>query len=72
MRGFNLFLKRFGDLLISGLMIIILSPLLLILALLIKITSKGPAVFTQERAGKNGKIFNQPFAKNLQNRNWIL
>ena len=57
MRNLNLFLKRFGDLLISGLMIIVLSPLLLILALTIKLTSKGPAVFTQERAGKNGKIF---------------
>ncbi|MBQ3596285.1 MAG: ATP-grasp domain-containing protein [Clostridia bacterium] len=57
MRAINLFLKRFGDLLVSGLLIIILSPLLLILALLIKLTSKGPAVFTQERVGKKGKIF---------------
>ena len=57
MRGLNLFLKRFGDLLISGLMIIILSPLLLVLALLVKLTSKGPAIFMQERAGKKGKIF---------------
>lgn len=57
MRRLNLFLKRFGDLLISGLLIIILSPLLLCLAIIIKLTSKGPAVFTQERAGKNGKIF---------------
>lgn len=57
MRAINLFLKRFGDILVSGLLIIILSPLLLILALLIKLTSKGPAVFTQERVGKKGKVF---------------
>lgn len=57
MRKFQLFLKRFGDIFISGLLILILLPVLLIIALTIKLTSKGPAVFKQERAGKNGKIF---------------
>ena len=57
MRKFQLFLKRFGDIFVSGILIIILSPLLILLALIVKLTSKGPAVFTQDRAGKNGKIF---------------
>ena len=50
-----MFLKRFGDIFVSGIMILVLSPILLILALLIKLTSKGPIVFTQTRIGKNGK-----------------
>lgn len=37
--------------------VIILSPILMIIALLIKLTSKGPVFFRQERLGKNGKVF---------------
>lgn len=37
--------------------VIILSPILIIIALLIKLTSKGPVFFRQERLGKNGKLF---------------
>jgi exopolysaccharide biosynthesis polyprenyl glycosylphosphotransferase len=33
------------------------SPLMIALALVIKLTSRGPAIYTQERAGKNGKLF---------------
>jgi exopolysaccharide biosynthesis polyprenyl glycosylphosphotransferase len=36
---------------------IILSPLLLLIAILIKLTSRGPAIFRQERVGKQGKPF---------------
>jgi len=57
MRKINLFLKRFADIFISGFMIIILSPLLLLLAILIKATSKGPAIFTQTRIGRKCKPF---------------
>lgn len=52
-----LFIKRFFDIVISVLGIIILSPLLLIVSILIKIESKGPIIFKQERIGKNGKVF---------------
>lgn len=38
--------------------VIIISPLLLIIALAIKLTSNGPVFFKQERLGKNGKVFN--------------
>jgi exopolysaccharide biosynthesis polyprenyl glycosylphosphotransferase len=37
--------------------IIILSPLFIITALLIKLESRGPMIFSQERVGMNGKIF---------------
>lgn len=37
--------------------LVILSPLLLLVALLIKLTSPGPAIFTQKRAGRHGRPF---------------
>jgi undecaprenyl phosphate N,N'-diacetylbacillosamine 1-phosphate transferase len=49
--------KRLLDFLISLLAILLLSPVMLILIVVIKLSSKGPAVFRQERAGKNGKPF---------------
>lgn len=38
-------------------MIVVLSPLLLILAIAVKIDSKGPVFFKQQRIGKNGRVF---------------
>ncbi|NLK29174.1 MAG: sugar transferase [Clostridiales bacterium] len=57
MRNLNLLIKRLIDFFGSLFGIIILSPLLFIIALSIKLTSKGPVFFKQERLGKNGKIF---------------
>lgn len=51
------FAKRTLDVAVSGASIIILGPLLLTLATLVKLTSKGPAFFTQERVGLNGGLF---------------
>lgn len=51
------FFKRLFDILFSLLGIILLLPLLLTVAILIKLSSKGPILFKQERLGKNGKIF---------------
>ena len=51
------FFKRLMDILCSGLAIIVLSPLLFVVAVAIKIESKGPVVFCQERIGKDGKSF---------------
>ncbi len=53
----QLFIKRFFDITISGAAIFILSPLFLITALLIKLTSKGPVFFRQDRCGLNGRHF---------------
>ena len=57
MRELNLFIKRLIDLFGSLIGSIIISPILIIIALLIKLTSKGPVFFKQERLGKDGKTF---------------
>lgn len=49
--------KRVLDIIFSVLGLVILSPLLLIVAILIKLESKGPIVFSQRRIGLNGKEF---------------
>lgn len=51
-------IKRFFDIFISLIAIILLSPLILAVSLLIKLTSKGPAIFSQQRIGKNENFFN--------------
>ena len=50
-------LKRSSDLIISSLSIALLSPLWLLIALLIKIDSRGPVFYTQERVGMDGRLF---------------
>lgn len=51
------YLKRILDFILSLIAIIILSPVFLIIAIAIKIDSKGPVFFLQERLGKDGKVF---------------
>ena len=50
-------LKRIGDFLIASALLIILSPILMLTAILVRITSPGPIIFKQERLGKKKKIF---------------
>lgn len=50
-------LKRIVDVTIAGGLLILLSPLLLTVAVLVRITSRGPALFRQERVGVNGRPF---------------
>ena len=52
------FFKRFIDIILSGMGIIILSPVLLILVIVIKLDSPGPVLFKQKRVGINKKHFN--------------
>ena len=52
------FIKRTADIFISLFGLIILAPVFLIVSIAIKIDSKGPVIFKQERVGKNGKIYN--------------
>lgn len=52
-RGF----KRIVDIILGCMGLIILSPVFLILAICIKIDSKGPVIFAHKRIGKNGKEF---------------
>ncbi len=51
------FIKRFTDIVISIISLIITSPIFLISAILIKLESKGPVFFLHERTGFNGKPF---------------
>jgi undecaprenyl phosphate N,N'-diacetylbacillosamine 1-phosphate transferase len=53
----NRMLKRIVDLLISIPTLILFSPLLLLIACSIKLDSKGPVLFLQQRVGKDGYIF---------------
>lgn len=57
MRTLNLIIKRLIDFFGSLIGTIIISPILIIIALLIKFTSEGPVLFKQERLGKDGKVF---------------
>lgn len=49
--------KRLFDICISASMLVIGAPVWLLVAVLVKATSKGPAVYSQERIGQNGKPF---------------
>ena len=49
--------KRGIDILLSLLILLILWPIFLIIAIAVKIDSKGPVIFKQQRLGKNGKVF---------------
>ncbi len=51
------FFKRFFDIVLSGVALIILSPILLVVAVLIRVKLGSPVIFKQERPGFKGKIF---------------
>lgn len=57
MRFVNLALKRFFDILVSAVGLIVASPFMLLIAALVKATDHGPIFFRQERLGKKGKVF---------------
>jgi exopolysaccharide biosynthesis polyprenyl glycosylphosphotransferase len=54
----RLLLKRITDFALALVALLVLSPLMLVIAVLIKITSPGPAIFRQVRCGLNGRRFN--------------
>ena len=56
--GWNIIVKRVLDIVLSSLVIIFTSPVMLIIAILIKLTSRGHIFFKQERMGLDGKPFN--------------
>ncbi len=51
------YIKRLLDIVLSGAALVILSPVLLITAVLVRIKLGSPVVFTQERPGKDEKVF---------------
>lgn len=52
------FVKRGIDVVVSAICLILLLPVLLIIAIGVKLSSPGPAIFRQLRIGQNGKTFN--------------
>lgn len=54
---YRVFIKRLLDIIISGTALIILSPVMLLLAILVRIKLGGPVIFHQERPGYHEKIF---------------
>jgi lipopolysaccharide/colanic/teichoic acid biosynthesis glycosyltransferase len=50
-------LKRLFDLLVSLPAVVVLLPVFVVITIAIKLSSKGPTIFRQERAGKNGRPF---------------
>lgn len=49
--------KRAIDVCVSSILLIVLSPILLLIAALVRLTSSGPAFFSQERVGLRGQVF---------------
>ncbi len=56
-RLFFRFVKRAFDIVASFLMLLVLSPVFLVLTIAVKLDSKGPVIFRQDRVGKDGKTF---------------
>jgi len=55
--SWSLFIKNAMDRIVALLALVLLSPLLVLIALLVRLTSPGPVFFKQERAGLHGKKF---------------
>ena len=50
--------KRITDVIVSSVLLVVLAPLMMLIAILIRLDSPGPALFVQERVGRNGERFN--------------
>jgi exopolysaccharide biosynthesis polyprenyl glycosylphosphotransferase len=57
LRGWRLTLKRGVDMILSGILLVFASPFMLLIAFLVKVDSRGPALFTQVRMGLDAKPF---------------
>lgn len=51
------FVKRAVDIVCSLIGLLVLMPILLLVAIIVKVESKGPIIFSQDRVGKHGKVF---------------
>lgn len=51
-------IKRVIDIVVSSIGLVLAAPICIVVAILIKLDSKGPILFTQERVGQDGEIFN--------------
>jgi exopolysaccharide biosynthesis polyprenyl glycosylphosphotransferase len=53
----RLLVKRVTDVVVAALALVLVSPIMLVVGLLIRLTSPGPVIFRQERCGLNGRRF---------------
>ncbi len=56
--GWNVILKRTMDVVVSGVALLALLPVMGFIAAIIKLTSRGPVLYRQERMGLDGRVFN--------------
>ena len=56
-KKFHFFLKRAFDIVVAAILILLFAPILILVALIIKFTSRGPAIFSNKRIGLDGKLF---------------
>jgi len=56
-RRFSMTMKRLLDLLLAGIALVLLSPVLVIIAIMIRVDSNGPVFYTSLRAGRGFKVF---------------
>ena len=57
LEGWNRIAKRVFDICVSTLAMLLLAPVMCVLAILVKLTSRGPVLFAQERMGIDGQLF---------------
>jgi len=57
-QGWPVIFKRIIDIVISAMMLVILAPAMILTAIAIKLTSRGPVLFIQKRVGLNKRVFN--------------
>lgn len=50
-------MKRMMDLLLSSVLVVVLSPVFVMIALAVRLTSPGPVLFRTQRVGRNNKLF---------------
>ena len=55
--GYQAWLKRLMDLVLSGIGLLVLAPVFFVLSMLVKLTSRGPVLYRQERMGLDGETF---------------
>ncbi|MFN0063514.1 MAG: undecaprenyl-phosphate glucose phosphotransferase [Myxococcaceae bacterium] len=55
--GWNQIAKRLFDVAVAGLLLVLLAPVMVVVAVLVKLTSPGPILYRQERMGMDGRTF---------------
>ena len=56
-KKFDILLKRLFDFIVAGILLVLLLPIFVVIAILVKFTSKGPILYKQERVTTYGKTF---------------